>query len=155
MNRYLEMALGVAMTSKCRQKHGAVVVKHGKVLGVGANVMKNDPRTVDWTRCHIHAEITALKKAGFPRKATVYVARINGKGEARFSRPCPSCAEVLSGLRCKVLWTENDEEVQAVEVEQEGPDSWERIAGDAFIQLASRRAHQAQEAIRDGDSPEY
>lgn len=99
------MALGVATTSTCRFKHGAVVVKHGRVLGSSPNKMKNSPKYVDWRHSSIHAEIAALKKAGWPKRATVYVARVNNLGEARLSKPCANCQEVLDGLRCKVEWT--------------------------------------------------
>jgi cytidine deaminase len=106
VNRYLEMAKGVALTSKCRYKHGAIVVKHGHVLGSGVNVTKNSPRYVDWRYSSVHAEIAAMKKAGWPKRATIYVARVNNHGEARMSKPCPNCQEVLDEFRCKVEWTE-------------------------------------------------
>lgn len=105
MNRYLEMAMGIATLSSCRMKHGAVVVKHGKVLGSATNRTKNNPRYVDWRYSSIHAEIAAMKKAGWPKRATVYVARVNNFGEARLSKPCLNCQEVLDAFRCKVEWT--------------------------------------------------
>ena len=100
------MALGVATLSKCRYRHGAVVVKHGRVLGTGSNVTKNSPKFVDWKHSSIHAEINAMKKAGWPRRATVYVGRINSAGQARLSKPCANCQAVLDEFRCRVQWTE-------------------------------------------------
>lgn len=105
MNRFLIMAMGVATQSTCRYKHGAVVVKHGKVLGAATNRTKNDPKYVDWRCSSIHAEIAALKRARFPRRSTVYVARVNALGESRMSKPCANCQEVLDSFRCKVEWT--------------------------------------------------
>lgn len=105
-NRFLEMAAGVALTSACKFRHGAVVVKHGHVLGVACNVQKNDPKYVDHQHSQIHAEIAAMKKAGWPTKATIFVARVNGDGTPRLSKPCANCQEILDEYRCKVFWTE-------------------------------------------------
>lgn len=103
--RFLKMASGVALTSKCRFKHGAVVVHHGKVLASSPNVSKNNPLNVDHKHCSIHAEVRALRKAGFPKRATVYVARINNLGEERFSKPCNGCMSLIEDLKCKAIWT--------------------------------------------------
>jgi len=103
--RFLTLAMGYALQSQCKFRHGAVVVRHGKVLGGSSNLWKNDPAFVDPKHCQIHAEIAALKKAGWPRRATVYVARINGSGTPRLSKPCANCQEVLDSLKSKVVWT--------------------------------------------------
>ncbi len=105
MNRYLMMALGVASTSTCRQKHGAIVVKHGRVIGSSTNKTKNDPKYVDWRHASIHAEIAALKQARFQTRSTIYVARINRLGEPRYSKPCANCQEVLDSYKIKVVHT--------------------------------------------------
>lgn len=106
MERFLERAIGVALTSSCRHKHGAIVVKHGHILGIATNKTRNDPKYVDWRNSSIHAEVAALRKAGFPRRSTVYVARVNRLGESRLSKPCANCQEVLDGLNCKVVYTQ-------------------------------------------------
>lgn len=106
MQRFLDMAAGVALESECKFRHGAIVVMHGRVRGSSPNLYKNDPRYVDHRHSQIHAEIAAMKKAGWPRRATIYVARVNGHGETRLSKPCANCAEILEEFRCKVIWTE-------------------------------------------------
>lgn len=103
--RFLQMAEGVATQSNCKFRHGALVVKHGKILGSSPNLWKNDPKYIESKHCQIHAEIAALKKAGWPSKVTVYVARINTKGESRLSKPCANCQEVLDAYKIKVIWT--------------------------------------------------
>lgn len=108
-DRYLTMAAGVALDSKCKFRHGAIVVKHGKILGSSYNIYKNDPKYVDFRHSQIHAEVAALKKAGWPTRATVYVARVNAKGYFRMSKPCENCQILLDRLKCKVVWTENAE----------------------------------------------
>lgn len=100
------MAMGVALESGCKFRHGALVVRHGTILGSSPNRWKNDPKYVDYKHSQIHAEIAALKKAGWPSKVTVYVARINGKGEPRLSKPCANCQEVLDANKAKVVWTQ-------------------------------------------------
>lgn len=103
--RFLDMARGVATLSTCRYRHGALVVKHSKVLGASPNILRNNPRYVDYRFSSVHAEVAALRKAGWPHKATVYVARINALGASRLSRPCPNCQAVLNEYRCRVVWT--------------------------------------------------
>lgn len=104
--RFLDMASGVALESECKFRHGAVVVKHGHVLGSATNVQKNDPKFVDFKHSQIHAEIAAMKKAGWPNKATIYVARVNGNGQNRLSKPCANCQEVLDQFKTKVVFTQ-------------------------------------------------
>lgn len=103
--RFLKMASGVALTSKCRFKHGAVVVRHGKVLASSPNLNKNNPLHVSHEHCSIHAEVRALRKARYPKRATIYVSRVNGQGEERLSKPCNDCMSLIEDLRCKVFWT--------------------------------------------------
>lgn len=104
----MSMAMGVATQSKARFKHGAVVVRHSKVLGASPNINKNNPRYVSYEHASVHAEIAALRKARWPRKADIYVARINTSGQRRYSRPCANCQVVLDELQCKVIFTENE-----------------------------------------------
>lgn len=107
-DRYLLLACGVALTSDARMKHGAVVFKHGKVIGVSPNRVKNDPRYVDWKHSSVHAELAAMRRAGWPKKATVYVARVNRHGVQRNSKPCIKCQDMLDAFNCRVYWTEDD-----------------------------------------------
>lgn len=103
--RFLDMACGVALTSKCRMKHGAIVVRHSKILAFSPNVERNNPKFVGWENASVHAEIRAMKRAGWPTKATLYVARVNNQGEKRLSKPCPNCQEVLDRFKIKVVYT--------------------------------------------------
>lgn len=105
VTRFLSMAMGVATTSKCKMKHGAVVVKHGHVLGSSPNLWKNDPKNVDPVHSSVHAEIAALRKAGWPKKVDIYVARVNNLGESRLSKPCANCQAVLDEMKIKVVYT--------------------------------------------------
>ena len=95
-------------------KHGSVIVKGGRVIGTGVNKERNHPTVVSSehikTDCSVHAEIDALKKVKDASGATVYVARVNRRGQARDSRPCNRCYSTLrnSGIR-KIVYTTSEE----------------------------------------------
>jgi pyrimidine deaminase RibD-like protein len=96
MNKYLQKALEVAQTSKCRYKHGCIVVsKKGKIVAVATNKKVGDPKT-HWRRSHIHAEFAAIVAAGSnARGAYVYVARVNAHGHPASSKPCKKCQGLI------------------------------------------------------------
>lgn len=104
---YLRKALILAGQSRERMRHGAIVVRNGKVLGSAVNIRKNSPTIpgVPLQACSIHAEVRALRLAGFPRRADVYVARAGAGGEARCSQPCVACATVLEEYKSRVVFT--------------------------------------------------
>lgn len=103
-NYYLKMAAVVAATSKCRFRLGCVVVKHGKILGVSPNIRKNDPQYTNWKFSSIHAEVRALRRANFPERATIFVARVSNIG-IRCAKPCEGCMSLINELKCKVVYT--------------------------------------------------
>jgi len=106
MNRYLEMALGVAAKSKCRHKHGCVVVRNGKIVSTSTNKKIGDPKTA-WRVSHVHAEFAAITAAGnLAVGSNVYVARIAADGSPAPSKPCKKCESILlrSGVS-RVVWT--------------------------------------------------
>lgn len=117
--RLLERATGVAMTSTCRWKHGAVVAKGSKVLAWSPNIFRNDSR-VDYEGATWHAEEAALRELcrltgrtychGQFRGLTIYVSRVNRLGQTRLSRPCKTCLEMLTyqGIRDIVFTNELD-----------------------------------------------
>ena len=106
MNKYLEKALEIAMTSKCRHKHGCIVVNNGKILATATNKKIGDPNT-HWRKAHIHAEAAAVSAAGSrAHGATVYVARVAADGSPAESRPCKKCDGYLERLGvARVRWT--------------------------------------------------
>lgn len=104
--RYMSKALEIAATSKCRHRHGCVVVKNGKVISMAANKKVGDPSTA-WRTSHIHAEFGALIAAGSRATgAHVYIARVSADGTPAPSKPCKKCESMLirSGV-AKVVWT--------------------------------------------------
>lgn len=80
-----------------KQQHGAVLVKSGRVISVGWNVLKNDPNNISenhMSYCSVHAEAMAIARASRPAGATIYIAR-SKKGQERFSKPCRGCERTL------------------------------------------------------------
>jgi pyrimidine deaminase RibD-like protein len=111
---YMNVARFLAAKSSMRHKHGAVVVKSGRVVGMGYNKSRNHPDVVTdgkhREQCGYHAEAVAIKEAGTnARGATIFVARINRQGEDLLSKPCELCQKTIeeSGLK-NVLFTRSD-----------------------------------------------
>lgn len=108
--RNLALAKNLAQSSTCKQRHGAVIVKGGRIISTGTNKFRNDPLNVQSeyikTSCSVHAEIDAIKKVSDLRGATIYVARVNKQGRPALSRPCDNCFEEIQrvGIR-KVVHT--------------------------------------------------
>jgi len=106
MNKYLEKAIDVAAGSRCRYRHGCVIVKNGKIIATSTNKKVGDP-SVAWRMSHIHAEFGAVIAAGTRAVgANVYVARVASDGSPAPSKPCKKCESILSrsGVT-KVVWT--------------------------------------------------
>jgi deoxycytidylate deaminase len=110
---FLSIARYFAGKSGSRQRHGAIVVKSGRVLGTGHNKDTNNPYSVSpehiKTHCSRHAEIEAIRDANWNVKgATLYVARINRLGVDRNSKPCVRCQVVIEETQIKkVIYTES------------------------------------------------
>lgn len=109
---FLSVARYLAAKSSARRKHGAVVVKSGRVIGTGFNKDRNNPMIVSpehiKTQCSTHAEVDAIKDANYNVSgASLYVARVNRHGQDRNSRPCGYCEVVIKKSNIKkVIYTE-------------------------------------------------
>lgn len=119
-NSFLSVARYFAKKSAARQKHGAVVVKSGRVIGTGYNKNKNHPMQVSpehiKTHCSRHAEVEAIRDAGFAVEgAILYVARVNSQGIDRNSKPCKYCQAVIDATNIKkVIYTESENNVSFI-----------------------------------------
>jgi deoxycytidylate deaminase len=104
-------------------KHGAVVVKGGRVVGTGFNKNRNSPLNVSEdhikTHCSEHAEVSAIKDADFNVKnAVIYVARVSKRGENRNSKPCDICFKIIkdNGIK-KIIYTVESHESRSMVVD--------------------------------------
>lgn len=93
--RFLRLAMKIAGDSSETQKHGAVLVSSGRVLGLGVNSRRNSGAGIlsgDYT---IHAELSAMGRYVSSMGGTIYVARVDKNGNAQYSRPCDSCMKAM------------------------------------------------------------
>lgn len=110
---FLSVARYFAIKSKSKKKHGAVMVKSGRVVGTGYNKDRNSPFVVSpehiKPHCSRHAEFEAIKEAGDNAMgAVLYVARVNKQGQDRNSKPCYLCEEVIIKNKIKkVIYTKD------------------------------------------------
>jgi pyrimidine deaminase RibD-like protein len=102
-SRFIEIATNLAITrAEGVQRHGAVVVKGGRILGKGAN-------------CYVrgmHAEECALGEGTWINQlkgATLYVVRLRKQQKYGLSRPCPECMKLIRqyGIR-QIIYSTND-----------------------------------------------
>ena len=107
---YMNVARYLATKSDLRHRHGAVVVKSGRVLGMGYNKARNAPHVVMEGRhrldCGYHAEYVAIRDAGEKaRGATIFVARVNKNGDDLLSKPCDNCQKLIveSGIKSVIF----------------------------------------------------
>jgi deoxycytidylate deaminase len=107
--QFLEKALQLAKLSDCKQKHGALITQGGKVISVGINAYRNDPRVcTNSIEASYHAETNALRslRGRNLNNAIIFVARINRLEMPMLSKPCLKCAQEIeeAGIR-KVIFT--------------------------------------------------
>ena len=103
MNRTLHYA----SQSECHQRHGAIVVKSGRVISTSCNKNNNNPAhfcddLFNEHRKYIstHAEVAALKGVSpdQAKGAVVYVGRLLRSGEPGLSKPCPEWTTEHTGM---------------------------------------------------------
>ena len=108
-SRMLEFATRVAETTDTNSKHGAVIVRGGRVLAVGTSKWRNRnvPPIIGYNpHVTVHAEIDALSRLVDAKGATIYIARVNNQGDTRMSRPCETCERALNDAGVKrVVYT--------------------------------------------------
>lgn len=101
----INRAVGVALTSQVRWRHGSVIAKGSRVVAYAPNTRRNSP-DIDHENATYHAEEAALRDLhratgrtyggqGVYKGYTLYVARVNSKNEPGMSRPCKSCWDLL------------------------------------------------------------
>ncbi len=106
----INRAIGIALTSNCRWRHGSVITKGSRIVAHATNVRRNNP-DLDHANATWHAEEAALRALdratgrtyggeGVYKGYTLYVARVNTKNEPGLSRPCANCWDtiVYSGI---------------------------------------------------------
>ena len=115
--RYFELSKNMARSSPYGKiRHGAVLVKGGSVINASFNKENFNSfgvrfRGQDCGPATHHAELGCI--LGLPRSATtgstLFVCRVNRRGEFRLSRPCYMCHNALKHVGVKkVYYTTNE-----------------------------------------------
>lgn len=123
--KWLDRALKAAYNAEGPQWFlGACVVKSNRVLSVGWNRDQNDPALLDVTdirkgKASTHAEVDAIRHAGDPKGATIYVARFTRSGAVSCARPCRHCIQTIiqSGIK-SVFWTDYHGQIGQIKVRE-------------------------------------
>jgi deoxycytidylate deaminase len=108
--KFLALATKVAEASDVDNKHGAVVVKNGRVLSLGVNKWRNKGLFQESYEpvLTVHAEIDALSRVSDARGAVLYIARVERPKGSKFSRPCWRCmAEIKKAGIKRIIFTVN------------------------------------------------
>jgi len=102
----------LALQSPCEHyRHGAVIHKRGRPITGAFNVpYKTHPKgSGPYTTCH--AEVRAVAKAlSILNKSdlsgySIYVIRINKRGEMKLSKPCDDCMALIKEHNLSVDWS--------------------------------------------------
>lgn len=132
MNRveyFMDMAAQIAASIDRTEQQWrlAAVVAHGRnILGIGQNTYNVVPALAgDFSHCSVHAEIAALNQTKLahhvPRKAAIYVARVNSTGFG-LARPCNECYQemVACGIK-RAYFTDDQGNIHCERISDVGP----------------------------------
>lgn len=108
---YLNLALNIARENTSRHKHGAVLVKGGSIIALGASRSKNNFPFTDKEfnelrgKFNDHAEDVALRQVNYDATGMVlYVARAHrGTNDPMYSKPCPYCQGLIAASNVKTV----------------------------------------------------
>ena len=102
-----------------RARVGAVIVRGGRILGVGSNRVRYYHQQRTHPHRHIqslHAEIAAILDVRNPSQlkgSTMFVARIKKDGSLALAKPCAYCQRVINNFGIKrVVFTTDTGEIQ-------------------------------------------
>ena len=102
-DEFKQTAMQQSQKSSYKQKLGAVVVYRGKIVGRGFNKVHHTgvPRLDG-----LHAEIEALNNttAQYREGCTVYVCRVNRRGDVVLAKPCEACEKKMKKIGVKYVW---------------------------------------------------
>ena len=106
---HIKKAADAAEKSEHSEKHGAVMVKNGRVVAVSKNQYCSKKRLSHFKSTRIwsvHAEmgLASMVPKCVAKDSTVCVVRVNKKGELINSEPCDMCKKILIKLGVKKVY---------------------------------------------------
>jgi deoxycytidylate deaminase len=106
-------ASNISRYSQYKFKLGAVLFKGSKILSTGFNTNKTHPKVMKYFKYgRVHAEFDCLLHADPDDIAgsSIYVLRMNKKGETVIAKPCPMCARMMKEFGVvEAFWSTSEE----------------------------------------------
>jgi len=101
-SKFVDLAVDAAEKADGEFRHGAVVLRDGRVLSQAYNKHLGSTNS----RMSTHAEENALSgvRRCDARGAIMIVVRLNNLGEPRLSRPCVRCARISIKLGVRTVY---------------------------------------------------
>lgn len=108
-HKWIKTTLKLAKKSNVyRYKIAAILVKGGRIIGVGINNNKRKGKTKHefYGKRAFHAELDLLSKFNPEeiKNATMYVAGINKNNKIILSKPCLHCQQLISMYNLKTVY---------------------------------------------------
>jgi pyrimidine deaminase RibD-like protein len=105
--RWIEYAARRAVLLTGRWRLVCVIVRGGRVLGVGTVRERNDVATCRETpwKSTEHAERAAIRSVKNTRGATAYVVRVGADGTLRHAQPCCRCQAAIEAAGLRAVWS--------------------------------------------------
>lgn len=131
-------AIEEAYKSPVLMRHGCVAVKNGKILARGFNHYRTFSKDNFITNtCTCHAECDVIRKLHNAnpnidyKKVTLYIVRINRKGDLKSSAPCIDCYNMLTKCGVKRIVYSSDNGIQKTNLKDFIPT--QKTKGRAFL----------------------
>lgn len=110
LKNILEIAKKVSKNSKFRYKVGAVIFNGGKIIAIGNNSTKTNPKLSRIFRhATLHAECDAILHCTNPHKlkgSNIFIVRETKDGNPAMARPCDMCITMMYEHKIKIAyWT--------------------------------------------------
>jgi len=113
---FYKLALKISEESLCDDRHGAVIVKSGRVLALGTNMRSNGHAySTLFFRTHMHAEQRAIGKCRAKCEgSTIYSARDYPSNP--ISLPCEMCMQLIIWAGIKKIIYHDGKEVRSIKL---------------------------------------
>lgn len=102
MIRFFELARRISFKSSYKHRLGSLIVKKGKVLGIGYNSNRTHPKSKNEFNM-LHAELSAILNSRLEdfTDCSIYVYRETPTGKIATSYPCKHCYNMICSLGFK------------------------------------------------------
>jgi deoxycytidylate deaminase len=111
--RMLEKIASNIQHDSMNYKHAALLGVKYKIISIGVNKEKTSPLQDEYKHSDhcvwTHAEVDCLSNTLIPKKATLYVIRVNKQNKFMLSKPCEGCQKLIERKEIKrVIYSDYD-----------------------------------------------